>query len=195
MNTSINISQDNEQQPLSMNPKKFILWLFLVSIVMMFAGWTSAYIVAQAEGAYVNISLPTIFTISTGILLASSVSMHLAKRAARNDNFSQLKLYLGVTLVLGVVFLVSQWMGFSDLVALDIYFVGSNPVESFLYVLPFMHGLHIVAGIIFLLVVLYKVVKAKVHSRKMGLMEMCATFWHFLDGLWLYLFLFLTLNS
>lgn len=195
MNTSVNITQDSEQQPLSMNPKKFILWLFIVSIIMMFAGWTSAYIVAQAEGAYVNIALPTIFTISTGILLASSVSMHLAKQAARKDNFTQLKVYLGVTLVLGIVFLISQWMGFSGLVDLDIYFVGSNPVESFLYVLPFMHGLHIVAGIIFLLVVLYKVVKAKVHSRNMGLMEMCATFWHFLDGLWLYLFLFLTLNS
>jgi cytochrome c oxidase subunit 3 len=195
MNTSANLIQDKEAQPLSMNPKKFIVWLFIVSSVMMFAGWTSFYIVAKSEGAYLNISLPPIFTISTVIILLSSVSMHLAKRSARNNQLGRLKLFLGTTLVLGLIFLISQFLGFGQLVDLGIYFVGSNPVEGILYVLTGMHGLHIFAGMLFLLVVLYKAFRSKVHSRSLNSIEMCATFWHFLDGLWLYLFLFLQFNS
>ncbi|EMR03030.1 cytochrome c oxidase subunit 3 [Cesiribacter andamanensis] len=182
-------------QPLAMHPRKFIVWLFMVSIFMMFAGWTSAFLVARSEGDVLNIELPSLFTISTVLLVISSVTMHLAIRSARRDNLQGLKLFLGITLALGVVFLAAQWTGFARFMEMDIYFVGGTAVQSFMYVLPFMHGLHIIAGLIFVGLVLYRAYRFKVHSKNMLSLEMCATFWHFLDALWLYLFLFLTLNA
>lgn len=192
---NINISQAEESKmPLAMNPKKFILWLFLVSIVMMFAAWTSAYIVAQSEGIGRAVPMPSLFTITTILLLVSSVSMHLAYRAAKKDNLLQVKIFSGLTLILGVAFLVGQLSGFEQLVASKVYFVGGNAIDSFTYVLPFVHGVHIIAGLAFLVILLVKAFRYKVHSKNMLSMEMCSTFWHFLDGLWLYLFLFLQFN-
>lgn len=193
---NINLAHAEEaEQPLSMHPKKFIVWLFIVSIFMMFAGWTSAFIVARSEGGLLNIELPKLFTITTVILLVSSVTIHLAKRAARKDNLVAVRLMLGFTFLLGTAFLIGQWLGFGKFVEQDIFFIGGSSVQSFLYVLPFMHGLHIIAGLIFVAIVLYRSFRFKVHSKNLASMEMCATFWHFLDGLWLYLFVFLTLNA
>ncbi|MBW3545515.1 MAG: cytochrome c oxidase subunit 3, partial [Bacteroidetes bacterium] len=140
-------------------------------------------------------ALPNLFTITTVILLVSSVSMHLAKRAAAKDNLTAMRLLLSFTFLLGLAFIIGQWYGFDKLIEQEIYFVGGSALQSFLYVLPFMHGLHIIAGLIFLAIVLYKSYRFKVHSKNMVSLQMCATFWHFLDGLWLYLFLFLTLNA
>ena len=196
MNTqNINLGQVEEAKlPLAMNPKKFILWLFIVSIVMLFAAWTSAYIVAQAEGAGRPIQLPPIFGYSTLLLIFSSISMHFTYRAAKKDQLSLLRIFSSITFVLGVGFLAGQLIGFEQLVASNVYFVGGSSIDSFTFVLPFMHGLHIVAGLIFLLIVLVQSFRYKVHSKNMLSIELCATFWHFLDGLWLYLFLFLTFN-
>lgn len=192
---NINISQPEQPQlPLAMNPKKFILWLFIVTIVMLFAAWTSAYIVAQAEGAGGPISLPSLFGYTTGLLLLSSISMHLAYRAAKKDQLGLLRIFSTITFILGIGFLAGQLLGFEQLIASNVYFVGGSAVDSFTYVLPFMHGLHIVAGLLFLLVILVQSFRYKVHSKNILSMELCATFWHFLDGLWLYLFLFLTFN-
>ncbi|WP_224995000.1 cytochrome c oxidase subunit 3 [Cesiribacter sp. SM1] len=193
---NINLAHvEGPQQTLTMHPKKFVVWLFIVAIFMMFAGWTSAFLVARSEGDILNNELPQLFTITTVILLISSITMHLAKRAVRQDNLAAGRLLLGLTLVLGTAFLVGQWMSFGQLVAQDIYFVGGSAIQSFLYVLPFMHGLHIIAGLIFVGIVLFRIYRYQVHGRNMASIEMCATFWHFLDGLWLYLFLFLTLNA
>lgn len=192
---NITLSQAEEpNQPLSMNPRKFILWLFIVSIVMMFAAWTSAFIVAQADGAGTSITLPSFFTTTTILLLVSSVTMHLAYRAAKNNKLLQVKVFSTLTFVLGVIFLAGQFSGFGQLVNENIYFVGGSAIDSFIYVLPFMHGMHIIAGLVFLLIVLVKAFRYKVHSKNMLSIEMCSTFWHFLDGLWLYLFLFLQFN-
>ncbi len=120
--------------------------------------------------------------------------MHLAYRAAKKDNLLQVKIFSALTLILGVAFLIGQFSGFDQLVANNVYFVGGNAIDSFTYVLPFMHGVHIIAGLIFLLVLMVKAFRYKVHSKNMLSMEMCSTFWHFLDGLWLYLFLFLQFN-
>lgn len=185
---------EQPQLPLSMHPKKFIVWLFIVSIVMMFAGWTSAYIVALADGAGQPVELPSLFTLTTVLLVLSSISMHAAYISAKKDNVFLVRLFTGLTLFLGLIFLVGQWNGFGQLVEQDVYFVNGTTIDSFTYVLPFMHGLHIIAGLIFLGLVLVKAFKYKVHSKNMLSMEMCTTFWHFLDGLWLYLFLFLQFN-
>lgn len=182
---------EQPQLPLSMHPKKFIVWLFIVSIVMMFAGWTSSYIVALADGAGQHVELPSLFTVTTVLLVLSSVSMHAAFISAKKDNISQVRLFTGLTFLLGIGFLAGQWMGFGQLVDNDVYFVNGSTIDSFTYVLPFMHGLHIIAGLILLTIVLVKAFRYKVHSKNMLSMEICTTFWHFLDVLWLYLFLFL----
>lgn len=184
---------EGAEQPISMHPKKFALWLFIVSVVMVFAGLTSAYIVRQAEGNWLEFNLPEIFYYSTGIIILSSVAMHWAYTSAKTDNMATLKVAMGLTTVLGLIFLVTQWYSWVALVDRDVYFVG-NPSGSFLYVFTGLHALHLVSGVIFLIIVLISALNYKVHSQNMARMEMCTTYWHFLGGLWLYLFMFLLLN-
>jgi len=181
------------RKTLSMNPKKFILWLFMVTIVMLFAAFTSAYIVRQSEGNWVVFELPMMFYYSTGILLVSSITIHLAYINAKRDNLSALKLATIITFILGLLFIYTQFNGWKSLVEQGVYLVG-NPSGSFLYIITGLHGAHIIAGIIFLSILLFSTIKYKVHSKNMLLMEMSATFWHFLDILWVYLFIFLILN-
>jgi cytochrome c oxidase subunit 3 len=195
MQTSINTEQ--QLQPsikiLSMHPLKFALWLFIVTVVMIFAALTSAYIVRQSEGNWLIFELPSIFTINTIILVASSVTMHLAYLAAKRDNFNSLKIFMILTAFLSIAFFVGQYEAWGALVDRDVYFVG-NPSGSFLYVISGLHAFHLVSGLIFILIMLFSAFKDKVHSKNMVKMEMCTTYWHFLDGLWVYLFIFLLLN-
>jgi len=184
---------EGAEQPISMHPKKFALWLFIVSVVMVFAGLTSAYIVRQAEGNWLEFNLPEIFYYSTGIIILSSVTMHWAYTSAKDDNMSMLKIAMALTTVLGIVFLATQWYSWVALVDRDVYFVG-NPSGSFLYVFTGLHALHLISGVIFLIIVLISSLNYKVHSQNMARMEMCTTYWHFLGGLWIYLFMFLLLN-
>lgn len=184
---------EEAKKPLSMNPKKFALWLFIVSVIMVFAALTSAYIVRQAEGNWLIFELPQLFWITSIIILISSGTMHWAYLAAKRDSLESVKLATIITTILGVAFLVGQFMAWGDLVAENVFFVG-NPSGSFVYVLSGLHGLHIVGGVVFLLILLAATFKYKVHSKNLSLIEMCATYWHFLDVLWLYLFVFLLLN-
>ena len=171
-----------------------MLWLFIVTIVMLFAGLTSAYIVKQSDGNWFYFELPSILYGTSTIILLSSVSMHLAYMAAKKNNLMQIKVFLGMTLFLAIMFLIGQFQSWKDLVAQDVFFVG-NPAGSFLYVLTGLHGLHLVSGIIFILIVLYSSIKLKVHSKNLTRIELCTTYWHFLGALWIYLFLFLKLNN
>ncbi|MDN3669753.1 cytochrome c oxidase subunit 3 [Echinicola jeungdonensis] len=184
---------EGAEQPIAMNPKKFALWLFIVSVVMIFAALTSAFIVRQAEGNWLDYELPQILWITSGIILVSSFTMHWAYTAARKDQLQQLKLALVVTSIFGLAFLVGQWYSWVALVDRDVYFVG-NPAGSFLYVLTGLHAVHLISGVIFLIIVLISSFRYKIHSKRMNTMEMCVTYWHFLGGLWLYLFMFLLLN-
>ena len=178
-------------RPQRMNSDKFLLWLIMASVVMVFAALTSAYIVKRAEGGWDNFPIPSIFYLSTLIMLLSSGTMHWAVTNARNNEINRLRLGVSVTAILGIAFLGMQIVGWSDLIQLDVYFSGGNVAGSFFYVITVLHWLHIVAGLIFLAVALIQAFKFKIHSKSMNLIEMCATFWHFLDGLWIYLFLFL----
>jgi cytochrome c oxidase subunit 3 len=193
-NYSLKMEQTNKT--LGMNPKKFALWLFIVSIVMMFAAMTSAYIVRRSEGNWLIVNIPIEFYISTIIILLSSLSMHFAYISAKKDNFQPLKYSLLTTSVLGVLFILTQYMGWQKLVEQGVLFGGimSNPGGSFVYVLTGLHVFHLFTGIVFLFVVLIAAFKYKVHSKNLSLIEMCSTYWHFLDGLWVYLFVFLLLN-
>jgi len=183
---------EEPKRPLAMNPKKFAMWLFIGSVVMLFASLTSAYIVRQAEGNWLYFELPGILTISTGVILLSSVTMQWAFWAARKDNLQRVKVLVLITTMLGVAFLVLQFYGWKALVANQVYLVG-NPSGSFLYVITGLHGFHIISAIIFLLLVLVSTFRFKVHSKNLLQIEMCTTYWHFLGGLWLYLFVFLLL--
>ena len=183
---------EEPKKPLAMNPKKFGMWLFLASVMMLFMSITSAYIVRQAEGNWVYFDLPSLFYVTTVIIVVSSVTMQLAYFAAKKDNISTAKTMVLITTVFGVAFLVGQFFGWKQLVANSIYLVG-NPSGSFLYIITGLHGLHIVSAVVFLLIILNAVFKGKVHAGSMTKMEMCTTYWHFLGGLWLYLFIFLLL--
>ncbi len=185
--------QEGAEQPLSMHPKKFALWLFIVSVVMVFASLTSAYIVRQGEGNWLEFNLPDIFWYTSLVIIASSVTMHWAYLSAKRDALDTLRLALVITSFLGIVFLIGQWYSWVALVDRDVYFVG-NPSGSFLYVFTGLHALHLISGVIFLIIVLISSLRFKIHSQNMAQMEMCVTYWHFLGALWLYLFMFLLLN-
>lgn len=194
MNQAIeNIEIIRDRRAMGMNPSKFIVWLFIVSITMLFAALTSAYIVKQSGGEWLNFNLPGMFWITSVIIIVSSITMQLALSAARADRFNQLRTYLIITALLGLAFLIGQYESWKQLVEMDVYFVG-NPAGSFLYVLTGLHAVHIISGLIFLLIVIVSSFKLKIHSRSLIRIEMCTTYWHFLGGLWLYLFLFLKMN-
>lgn len=192
MTTDFKIVEE-PKKPLAMHPKKFAMWLFVASVGMLFASLTSAYIVRQAEGNWLYFNLPDLLYWTSVVIVLSSVTMQMAFHAAKKDMLERVKILVSITMVLGIIFLVGQVMAWGQLVAQSVYFVG-NPSGSFLYVLTGLHGLHIVSAIIYLILVLVAAYRFKIHSRSLAMIEMCTTYWHFLGGLWLYLFIFLLLN-
>ncbi|SMD43574.1 cytochrome c oxidase subunit 3 [Aquiflexum balticum DSM 16537] len=184
---------EGAEQPIAMHPKKFALWLFIVTVVMIFASLTSAYIVRQSEGNWLEFDLPEIFWYNSAIILLSSITLHWAYMSAKKDDLAKVRSGMILTSILGVIFLVGQWYSWGALVDRDVFFVG-NPAGSFLYVFTGLHALHLISGVIFLIIVLISSFRFQVHSKNMDSMEMCVTYWHFLGGLWLYLFMFLLLN-
>ena len=168
---------------------KMLLWIGIVSIIMAFAGFTSGYIVRKAEGNWVEFNLPRAFTISTIIILMSSFTMQMAYIAVRKNNFKNAKTFAITTLGLGLAFVFSQFYAWNVLVDNGIFFVG-NPSGSFLYVLTGLHVLHLVGGMIALIIVSVKTIQEKYNSENSLGIELCTTYWHFLDLLWIYLFVF-----
>ncbi len=193
MREDLQLMQES-RTPLSMNPRKFALWLFIGTVVMLFGAFTSAFIVATSERAVQDVALPDVLLYSTIVIVLSSATMHYAYFSARKDELSRMKVMLGVTLVLGAVFLVLQYYSWKSLVDSNIYFSSNYVAGSFIYVLTGFHGLHIVSALVFLLVVIRSATKLKIHSKSTDQIEMCTTYWHFLGALWLYLYIFLLLN-
>lgn len=191
MDAQLHMIEEPKRQ-LTVNPLKFAMWLFIAAVVMMFASLTSAYIVRQAEGNWLLFELPSIMWVNSGLVVVSSVFMQWAYNAAKRDNLTNIKIAITGTVVFGIGFLIGQFIAWGDLVDANVYMVG-NPSGSFVYVLTGIHGVHIISGLIFLLIVMWSAFKFKVHSKNMAQMEMCTTYWHFLSGLWLYLFIFLLL--
>jgi cytochrome c oxidase subunit 3 len=172
---------------------KPLLYIGIVSIVMLFAALTSAYIVRADSGNWLVFKLPPITILSTGVIVASSVTMFIAQRAIKKDEYKTTTLGLLLTFALGVVFLMTQLAAWNQLVAKGIYFAGkySNASGSFLYLIAFMHVLHMAGGFVALFVSLFKTIKKRYSSADYLGLELTATYWHFLDILWVYLFLFL----
>lgn len=189
LTTPINAVEEPEET-LSMNPKKFILWLFIVSIVMLFAAMTSAYLVRRAEGNWLEFTVPVMFTYSTIVLIASSLTMQWAYWAAKKDNFNTLRVAISITFALGIAFLWMQFQGWVALVEENVYFVG-NPAGSFIYIFTGLHALHLISGLAVLVVVLISAFRLDIHAKSLNRIQIASTYWHFLGILWVYLLLFL----
>lgn len=192
MVTAPTSSKENNKTYTNIPTYKILLWLAMVSMVMIFAGLTSGYIVREAESNWNVFELPNIFYLSTVFIILSSVSMQWAFMAIKKNNTAQLTIGLIVTLGLGLAFTFSQFAAWSSLVAQGVYYTG-NPSGSFLYVLTALHLLHLAGGMIFLVVVAARSIQKRYNSSNSLPIELCTIYWHFLDGLWIYLFLFLLL--
>lgn len=178
------------------HPKKFALWVACASIMMMFAAFSSAYLVRKAGGNWLEFELPSMFFVSTAVIVLSSVVLHLAYIQYKKLNTSLYRGLLGVGLVLGIGFLALQYAGWEQLKAQDIL-LGTNPSSSFVYVISGMHALHILGGIIAItLAFVFAMIKKHevTPRRKLGL-EMMLSYWHFVDFLWLYLLGFFLLQQ
>lgn len=191
-NTEISIQPSGRVR--SMNPQKFAMWLFIISVVMIFASLTSAYMVKKGAGNWQYIQMPSLFQVTSVIILLSSVSMHFAYLAAKKNNLFNIRLGVVITGVLALGFIYGQLEGWKQLVGQGAYFVG-NPASSFIYVFTGLHIIHLIGGIVFLSIVLVSAFKYQVHSKRLNRIEMCTTYWHFLGGLWLYLYIFLIINN
>jgi len=178
----------------TMHPQKFAMWLFMISVTMLFAAWTSGYVVKKGAGNWEYIELPSMFLYTSVIIVLSSASMQWAYISAKRDNILHIRIATAVAGFLAICFLIGQLMAWNELVAQGDHFVG-NPAGSFIYVLTGIHGLHLLGGLIFLIVVLVNAFRYQVHSKRLTRIEMCATYWHFLGGLWLYLYIFLSFNN
>lgn len=173
--------------------RKFLLWLSMGGMSMAFAGLTSAYIVRKGAGNWLQFELPSMFYVSTAIILLSSVTMNMAVSAAKKGNFNNIRSFLIATLILGLGFVFTQFEAWSHLINQNIFFTGktSNAAGSFLFVLTGLHMAHLAGGIIALIVTNIKSLKNKYTPENHLGITLCAIYWHFLDALWVYLFLFL----
>ncbi len=183
------------EQKKRMHPHKFTLWLGLGSIIMMFAGMTSAYIVKRNQANWQGFDLPKVFWYSTIAILISSLTIHLAVKAFKNREMAKYRQLITVTTILGIAFIVLQIMGFYDLNYRGIKLIGqgSNAAGSFLFVIAALHMLHLVGGIVVLVVMFVKAFGGKSRNYSPVPVEMTATYWHFVDVLWIYLFVFLNM--
>jgi cytochrome c oxidase subunit 3 len=176
---------------------KPLLWIGMVSMAMAFAGLTSGYVVARsalvAKGQWVEVPLPQAFWASTALVLLGSFLVHRALRAAQEDRVKQVNSLLVAAVVAGVLFLVSQVVGGRELLGQGYYFTGAKSTQagSWLYVIAWFHWMHALAGVIVLLYAWRQSLRGAYSSTRWGGLERTALFWHFLDGLWIYLVLFL----
>ena len=173
---------------------KLILWFAMISMIMMFAGLTSAYVISASRPDWLkDFTLPNAFWMSTGVMLVSSLTFHLAKKAIQKDNRSLVTTLLLVTFALGLLFVFLQYQGFCQLIDAGLYPTGptSTVTSSFIFVVVLLHFVHLFGGLVSLLIIIYNHFKQKYNSSQTLGIELGAMFWHFLDFLWLYLFLFL----
>lgn len=188
------MNQVASEQKRKIHPHKFTLWVAIGSILMMFAGLTSAYIVKRSQASWLMIEIPMMFWYSTATILASSVTVQLALKALKKREMINYKRLLLVTAVLGVLFIVLQVVGFRQFAAQDIRLIGagSNASYSFLLAISGLHGVHVLGGVVALVVIAIRALNSSTRSYSTVPLEIAATYWHFVDALWIYLFIFFT---
>ncbi|MET6999547.1 cytochrome c oxidase subunit 3 [Chitinophaga defluvii] len=174
------------------HPHKYSLWIAMGSMTMMFIGFTSAYVVKRAQANWLAFELPHIFWLSTAIILISSLTVHLALKQFKLRNMIRYKQLITLTAFLGVAFAVCQVMGFKQMASSGLPLDG--PVSaSFIYVILGVHILHVLGGVVALLVMFARAYRTRIRSYSAVPIEVAATYWHFVDVLWIYLLIFLSI--
>jgi len=181
----------NPKGNFKVDPTQFTVWIFLVSVAMLFAGFTSGYIVRKAQGDWVHIELPSVFVTSCIVVLLSSIAMIAAQYAFKKGKLVFMQLSLLGTLALGVAFIMTQFNGWNALMEQGHFLVG-NPSGSFLFVISGVHAVHVGAGLIVILVALLRSFLLSPNEIKTQKINSVATYWHFVGILWIYLYFFLT---
>jgi cytochrome c oxidase subunit III len=171
------------------HPHKFTLWVAIGSIVMMFAGLTSAYIVKGSLPGWTTVTMPVVFYYSTAVILLSSLTIQTALKAFKERNMRQYRTLSTVTIGLGIAFIVLQIVGFSQMYQSGIKLEGSG-AGVFLYIIFGLHALHVLGGIITLLIMYIRAYSRRIRNYSPVPVEVAATYWHFVDVLWIYLFIF-----
>lgn len=191
------MSQVQQEDRFNLAPKKFNMWIFVFTSFMFFAALTSGFIVyvggSSARG--INMKLPDAFIYSTIVIALSSITMLLASRAAKGLQHEKQKLFLALTIALGIAFFVIQLYAWSYMVKNGVYFSNPNASQSFVYVFTGMHLLHIFAGLLLLVNTLWRVNRNVSQVKNLYSMQMSSIFWHFVDIIWIYLYVFLLLNQ
>jgi cytochrome c oxidase subunit 3 len=179
-------------QQRKIHPHKFTLWVAIGSILMMFAGLTSAYIVKRSQANWLMLEIPLVFWFSTVTILLSSVTVHLALKGIKQRDMMTYRRWLVITAILGLMFLVLQIIGFYQFGENDIRLIGagSNASYSFLLAISGLHGLHVLGGVIALVVIAIRAISISKRNYSSIPLEVAATYWHFVDLLWIYLFIF-----
>ena len=183
------------EQEYAVNKKKSakpMLWISMISMVMFFAGLTSAYVISMKRDDWVSFDLPQAFYVSTFLIVASSITLFLSQQLLKQDKRQLSLILLVVTLFLGLGFVWQQYVGFNQLKSVGLFFTGpeSTVSTSFIIGITFLHVLHLLAGVIVLFVVIYNHFKYKYKPEDLLGFELGAIFWHFVDVLWIYLFFF-----
>ena len=176
-------------------PQKYRIgmWVGLASILMLFVALTSAYIVrgipalGGGQSDWVPLSMPRVLWLTTAVLLLSSVSIELARRALKHGEYERFKRWISVTTICGVAFLVGQVMAWQQLVSQGVY-INSHPHSSFFYLLTSLHGVHLLGGVIALGYVTVAALRMRISFKRRAAVDVTAIYWHFMDGLWIYLF-------
>lgn len=195
MNMEVAVPQKTNYSS-KIHPHKFALWLACASMIMMFAAFTSAYVVRHAAGNWLEFRLPDLFMYSTGIILLSSITLQGSYISFKRQKEQAYKALMVVTFILGMTFLVLQYQGWQALYSIGIELTG-NPSGSFVYVISGIHAVHLLAGLAVLSVALIHAysLKFKITPLRKRRFELTLTFWHFLDFLWVYLFMFFLLQQ
>lgn len=187
----------SEQQRKRIHPYKFSLWIAMASILMMFAGFTSAYIVKSNDSNWLQFGLPKVFWYSTVVILFSSLTIYLAAKSFKARVMGRYRVLITVTAALGILFVILQWVGFQYLQAHGVKLIGSgsNPSASFLGVITGVHMLHVIGGVIVLFVMFLKAFNSRSKNYSSIPIEVASTYWHFVDAIWIYLFIFFNIVS
>ena len=191
----MNINKEDLQEELKVGKKKSakpMLWVSMISMVMFFAGLTSAYVISMRRDDWVTFELPDAFYISTILIILSSITITISQKLLKKDKRELSIVFLLITFLLGITFIWQQYAGFEDLRNAGLFFTGptSTVSTSFIIGISLMHAVHVFAGIIVLLVVIYNHFKYRYKSDDLLGFELGAIFWHFVDVLWIYLFFF-----
>ncbi len=190
------MAQLQQEDRLQLAPKKFNMWIFIFTSFMFFAALTSGFIVySGGSGKGIKIILPHAFMYSTAVIIISSVTLFIASRAAKQLHFAKQRLFLWLTAFLGILFFGIQIYAWKVLVQMGVYFTNPNASQSFIYVFTGMHLLHILAGLGLLFNALSGSYRNIPQVRNLFRMEFAGIFWHFIDIIWIYLYVFLLLNQ